>query len=240
MSSAGSDWTNKSFWERPRLDRRRIGDRDPAAIWVAVGMALSEWECIEDNLSMLFSVFCADARSHTQHAGMITSHLFGITESSSARMRMIKAAAALYFGYSWEEELVRRPFKQLFEAVSHASHRRNEIAHGRVKRTSVGRSDGSIHDGGTFLTAPGYALNRHQPFFERTWDNEDVLGGTDTSEYRYNAYDIMDFVRKFSLLSRQVVDLVMESAIGDRKMPKMVARLYEQGKIGPGSRPTGQ
>lgn len=228
---AGEDWTADSYWKQPVFDPAEIGDPVDTGIFMAVGAALSRWEEMEDMLADIFDVFGTDKeRSITNHSLQIGRHMFGIIESSSTRLKMLDVAASLYFGHWWNHKAVRDPYTKLLGVISHASHRRNEIAHGRVTRVQVHREAGPPKDSGFFLTSPRYAVNRNQPYYGGKWHSDDVLA-TDRSKYRYRMGDIAVFARKFELLGSKVRDLMMETSHTERRIRRIVERLVNEGKL---------
>lgn len=229
------EWTQKAFWKQPDFDPSQTGDPNEVGIFIAVGSALSAWEQMEDHLSSLFQMFCTHGQMEAEfHSHLVMRHLYGMTESSSARLKMLQVTASLYFGHYWEYDLVKRPCLSLFEAVSHASHRRNEIAHGRVTRVHTHKERDIVQDSGSFLTSPKYAVNRNQPFYGGKWHVDDVLG-IDRSKYRFRTMDIAAFTEKFNLLSNKIFELIIDCTKEEAQLPKIVIRLLREGKIGPGA-----
>jgi hypothetical protein len=228
---AGEDWTADAYWKQPIFDPSETGDPNEAGIFMAVGAALSRWEEMEDMLADMFNMFGTDEKqSITSYSAQMGLHMFGMIDSSSTRLKMLDVAASLYFAHWWNHKAVRDPYAKLLGAVSHASHRRNEIAHGRVTRVQVLRDAGPPKDSGAFLTSPRYAVNRNQPFYGGKWHPDDVLG-IDRSKYRYRMSDIATFAQKFDLLGSKIRDLMMEAVHTEHRMPKIVERLLKEGKL---------
>jgi hypothetical protein len=228
---ANEDWTADAYWKQPEFDPTETGDQNEAGIFTAVGGALSRWEQMEDALADMFDIFGTDEKqSITIHSLQMGRHMFGMIESSSTRLKMLQVAASLYFAPWWDHKPVCRPYLKLLGAISHASHRRNEIAHGRVTRVQVHRDGGPPKDSGAFLTSPRYAVNRNQPYYGGEWHSDDVLV-VDRSKYRYRMSDIATFAQKFDLLGSKVRDLMMEASRGEHKMPNIVERLIKAGKL---------
>jgi hypothetical protein len=156
----------------------------------------------------MFNMFGTDEKqSTTHHSAEIGRHMFGVIDSSSTRLKMLEVAASLYFGHWWGHKAVRDPYAKLLVVISHASHRRNEIAHGQVTRVQVHRGAGPPKDSGAFLTSPRYAVNRNQPLYGGKWHPDDVLG-INRSKYRYRRSDIASFAQKFDLLGSKIRDLM--------------------------------
>jgi hypothetical protein len=228
---ADEDWTANAYWKQPIFDPSEIGDPNEAGIFMAVGAALSRWEAMEDMLADMFNMFGTDEKqSITHHSAQMGHHMFGMIDSSSTRLKMLEVAASLYFRHWWGHKAVRDPYAKLLGAISHASHRRNEIAHGRVIRVQAHRDAGPPKDSGAFLTSPRYAVNRNQSFYGGKWHPDDVLV-IDRSKYRYRMSVIATFAQKFDLLGSRIGDLMMEATHTERGIPKIVERLLKEGKL---------
>ncbi len=221
------DWTKEKFWERPPFDPAAVGDAHPEGIYLQVGRALTAWEQLEDDLGQFFSVLTHNGTTETH---VLTKHLFGITESSSQRLAMIRAALALYFGHYWENPRIYTPFKNVLKVVGWASHRRNEVAHGRIAGALVHRGGDSPTFSGHFLTAPSYAINRSKAFYGGDWPADDVLV-VDRSLYRYRADDIAVFEEKFVLLGAKTRELWMLAGRREHRLPAIVLDLAEKGTL---------
>lgn len=229
---SGDDWTAAADWRQPIFDPTETGDPTEAGIFMAVGAALSSWETMEDELANLFNVFGTDkGNTITNHSFQIGRHMFGMMDSSSTRLKMLQVAASLYFGHWWKAKLVNRPYVKLLEAISHASNRRNEIAHGRVIRVQTHLDSGSSKDSVVFLTSPQYAVNRNQPYYGGKWHSDDVLGAASRSKYRYRMSDVAAFAQKFALLGSKVRDLMMEASRDESNIPRIVMKLMREGKL---------
>src|SRR5271165_1535888 len=97
------DWTEEKFWKRPPFDHAATGDGQPDAIYLQVGKALTSWERLEEDIGSLFTVLTHGGNTETY---VLTKHLFGITESSSNRLGMVKAALVLHFSQYWEDSRI--------------------------------------------------------------------------------------------------------------------------------------
>ena len=227
------EWQKESFWKRPAFRPSEVGDPLAEHLYMSVEVGLSAWEDLEDVLSSFFQSVWIDRNRPTSPITSLFSHqVFGSVESSTARLNLLQLVVSLYFENNWEYELVRRPFLRFFKVVSHASHRRNEIAHGRVSGASIQQKDGSFKNSGYFLTSPPYAISRNQPHFGGVWHKDDVLG-SDRSKYRYRASDIFLFASTFRILRDQAWHLMHECSFHETRVPNIIARLSLEAKIGP-------
>lgn len=221
------DWTKEKFWKRPVFDPTAVGDDQPDAIYWQVGKALTAWERLEEDIGSLFSLLSHGGSTETL---VLIKHLFGITESSSNRIGMVKTALELHFSYYWEDPRISAPFKNVLKTMGWASYRRNEIAHGRVTSVAVHRGEEKPALSGHFLTAPNYAINRSQPYIGGEWHADDVLG-VDRSLYRYRAAEISILEEKFVLLGAKARELQCLAAKGEHRLPKIVLDLAEKGLL---------
>src|SRR5262249_41735677 len=121
----------KGYWERPPDQHK--GDATQEAILQAVGEALTAWETMEEEVGIMFVALVGGSMSSASPI----RRAFGVVNSSSTRRQMILAAAEAYFGGSWDDKNVRVSFSRVLEAISWASRRRDDIAHGIAKRITL-------------------------------------------------------------------------------------------------------
>ncbi|MBR1272213.1 hypothetical protein JQ629_32545 [Bradyrhizobium sp. AUGA SZCCT0222] len=122
---------------------------------------------------------------------------FGRVESGGTRRNMILSAAEAYFGQHWEDKNVRLSFSRILEAISYASKRRDDIAHGIAEQHII---DG--RHTGWFLYPANYNTERTKPWL-RASDDDDDLFFTFT-DYRFTASDIQEFAKRFRELELAV------------------------------------
>jgi hypothetical protein len=180
----------KPYWERP--NPQKMGDPDNERIFQAVGSALSNWERAEEALSSLFLA----VTEQDNYSANPVKRAFGSIDSSSVRRKAILAAAEAYFSDDWEDKDVRLPFFKVLEAVSFASKRRDDIAHGTVSRHRV---DGKPF--GSFLQPPHYNTERTKAYARL--DEDDPLYFLFT-DFRYVSADISAFDTKFQELGAAI------------------------------------
>lgn len=201
----------RGYWNRP--PNQDQGNEKSAPVFQAVGVALTAWERLEEKIARMFLAIVEAQMSSADP----TRRAFGAIESSATRRTMILAAAEAYFGRHWDDENIRVSFGRVLEAVSFASKRRDDIAHGIV--------EGNILDGksfGHFLFPANYNTGRTVPF--ATNIESDPLYFTFT-HFRYTSADILEFAHKFGELRNLVsaqTGLIQKSASGEILFVKAV------------------
>lgn len=115
-------------------------EADEAALFEAVGRALTSWEHLEAALATLFVRFIAYDRE-----SLAARRAYGSVVSFMGRAEMLTEAASAYFSFHPDEQL-SDSFRRVSNACRQAAARRNDIAHGSVVEVYfVGK-------------VPGYAL----------------------------------------------------------------------------------
>jgi hypothetical protein len=173
----------RDHWQRPANQNQ--GDATGEVVFTAVGQALSAWEAMEEEIARMFVTLVGGDMSSANPI----RRAFGRVESSGTRRNMIFAAAEAYFGRHWDDRNVRLSFGRVLEAVSWASKRRDDVAHGIVKGITL---DGTRY--GWFLFPANYNTERTRAFW--TNDESDPLYFTFT-DFRYTSADIRAFAEKF-------------------------------------------
>jgi hypothetical protein len=168
----------KDYWKRP--PNRNEGDAAQEAILQAVGEALSAWEYMEEDVAIMFVALVGGSMSSASPI----RRAFGVVNSSSTRREMILAAAEAYFGGFWDDKNVRVSFGRVLEAISWASKRRDDIAHGIAKSITLDQKPF-----GWFLFPANYNTERTKAF--GTNDESDPLYFTFT-DFRYTSDQIKD------------------------------------------------
>jgi hypothetical protein len=113
-----------------------MGDVDETAIFTQIGSALTEWENVEVECARLFAVFVSASKKRPYQAPAVSA--YGSIVGVSSRRKMLDLASESYFAF--------RPAKrttfatrcsQLINEYEKYAARRNELAHGLVKRVFV-------------------------------------------------------------------------------------------------------
>lgn len=186
---------SKQYWARPA--NKNQGDADVDTVYRAVGYALSRWENVEETLEQVFVNVCETERSSSNPI----KRAFGAVESGSVRRNMILAAAAAFLGHLWEDKDIRLSFFRVIEAVSFASKRRDDIAHGTVQNF---RDKEPFGGHGAFLLPAMYNTGRTKTYVHN--DGIDPLYFTFT-DFRFTSEDINDIAGRFQKLDNAVAYL---------------------------------
>jgi hypothetical protein len=140
---------SKNPWD-VREPPAKIGDPDETPLFEAVGRALTTWETVEIECARLFAVFVATKRKYTYHDPAVRA--YGAIIGAVNRKNMLEFAAEPFFA--------RRPKKKasfqkrsadLIKEYIEFSARRNEIAHGLVRRIFITRKGGNPKLVGIYL-----------------------------------------------------------------------------------------
>lgn len=170
-------------------------------VFLAVGLALSQWEHAETSLATIFSMLMRPTGGNH-----IPFRAFGGIFSSGTRRELIEYGAEAYFTtllYGCDKEIVRSgtkihgDLKTFLRLFGDASRRRDEIAHGVVMSDFVTPQN---LNPGYFLVPALYASRKTGlPMFK--------------PEYRLSAKELNRYSKLFGLLSnradelrRQIVD----------------------------------
>lgn len=186
----------KGYWQRDKLQTVTVGDDNQDIIYHAVGLALSQWERLENTIFQLYSIFCESNSSATYNA---LRRAFGTIESSDGRRKALEETARMYFGDHNYPDGAAKPYKLLFESHKNASSRRNEIAHGIVYEF--------VNDDetkGNFLFPASYNSGRNSAFMNGL--NGGCGGPFMTEHYRYTSREIYMIARKFGVLANFAAD----------------------------------
>ena len=209
-----------TYWKRPVVDFTRKGDPSAEKIATAVGLALSAWGNVEENLCILFG----DLMSNRAPAcGFMAMRVYGSVNSSLVRRDMILAAAEVYFGFNWKWDDIQNPIKSLLGAVNEASMRRDDLAHGQAIEHFY--SDELL---GFFWVSTSYKhtrneLKRHAPY-------NDVIP-SDIRRYRYNGDDMTTLTSKLSELSAFILAYCDNIRLLDDDTPRNVKQIMDRGAL---------
>jgi hypothetical protein len=112
-------------WDR--LPWAANGDSPIDTIYKLVGECLSEWEQLESELAKLFSCLVSNFES------LAAERAYCAVRTFEARAEMLKAASEAYFA-EHPNEGFQKSFVTILKHAKNFAPRRNEIAHGIVKR----------------------------------------------------------------------------------------------------------
>jgi hypothetical protein len=101
------------------------GDTDASILYAAVGRALSQWERLEAQLSLLFSAFVSGHNSEAARRAYVAVRTF------EGRAEMLRAVSETWFDSHPNAELLD-DFKKVLSGISSFAPNRNDIAHGVV------------------------------------------------------------------------------------------------------------
>lgn len=181
----------KGYWARDKLQAVTVGDDNLDIIYHAVGMALSQWETLENAIFNLYLIFCGSDNATTTTA---LRRAFGTIESSDGRRKALDEAARIYFGDHNYPHGAAKPYKLLFESHKNASSRRNEIAHGIAHGFTIDNKNK-----GNFLFPASYNSGRNATFLDSSFGES---GGPFMTElYRYTSREIYLIAQKFGVLT---------------------------------------
>lgn len=181
----------KEYWADPA--EKTAGDEDPDSLYILVGRCLSQWESIENIFSTAFQCFLHSDTSAAKRA-------YGSIVSAGGRRDALRAAAEVFFT-EWVliPELEKKRFLSLLNHFGTASGRRNNIAHGIVKRPTW---DNSI---GWFLFPAEYNSGKNDAFLQF---DEANLWSLISAQYRYTAADLAHFYDRFGQLALAAEEFV--------------------------------
>ena len=172
-----SAWDNlpksEVFWKRG--NGNTSGDDSPDNLWRAVGLALTSYEDLEEELAELFRFFIESNSKAALRA-------YGV---SSGRQNLLTEASKEFFnrrnGYISDID----EFNSILKHYSCAASFRNEIAHGIVRNFRLNDSDTA---GKWFLVAPSYNSRKTRSSTEYTRSTYKLAEISST--YRYNAENV--------------------------------------------------
>jgi hypothetical protein len=168
-------------WDKPAPPE--TGDLDVRALYAAVGEALSEWERMEERLSVLFSILIGLDRPSEA-----ASRAYGSILGFRQRREMIERAAEVYFDLHPDADL-QKIFDDALEYAGGFASRRNDIAHGKV--TSFFDRDKNT----VFLVWP--------PFYNST-----KMTWTGTAAYVYNSTQVDKIRLGFDETHRRINEVI--------------------------------
>jgi hypothetical protein len=118
------------------FDPSPMGDIDEKAIFDAVGRALTSWETVEVECAKLFAVLVSSRHKRTYNDPAVRA--YGSIVGTHSRFNMLQLAAESYFSKRPAKQAsFEKRFTTLIGEYKEYSNRRNEIAHGFVKRVFI-------------------------------------------------------------------------------------------------------
>jgi len=160
------------------------GDATDFGLFIGVGIALSEWENLEQNMADLFA-WLVESKSQA------AARAYGF--SISGKLEFIEGASEIFFERNGVSEVHKKEFKVLMEHKKRAAKFRNEIAHGRVIGLGV-----NGQNFGKFLISPDYNSRKALPPFRQVAPDNPL--SFFVSKYRYVAAQITGFAERFIAL----------------------------------------
>ncbi|PWF53633.1 hypothetical protein BHT19_0023095 [[Kluyvera] intestini] len=207
----------KSYWSRDKLESVTIGDDNPDLIFHAVGLALTQWETLENAIFELYSIFCGCDNPLTTNA---LRRMLGAIESSDGRRKALEEAARIYFGDHNYPDGIAKPYKLLFASHKKASDRRNEIAHGIVHGFVIDNENK-----GNFLFPARYNSGRNTPYMDASFGEN---GGQFMTEmYRYTSREIYAIAQKFGVLTAFTFECMVAAGKIEGKLKIELAQLAQ-------------
>lgn len=181
--------------ERKPWDRRPWppkGDQDNNVLYASVGRSLSQWERLEDALSLLFSAFVSGHNSKAARRAYVAVRTF------EGRAEMLRAASEIWFDSNSRPDLLT-DFKAILSAITSYAPRRNDIAHGVVDAWLPEPATASSKLATGWALFPSYA----------SFKDRDVK---DLPKYCYTSTEIDYFEKEFSKLIEPVNGLASHLA----------------------------
>lgn len=179
-------------WDIPLLPS--CGDLDKNSTYVAVGMALSQWEYFEGQLGLIYGCLVGDVRDASP-----ALRAYGAISAFSTRIEMLREASKAFF--FTQSSLLEEELKSLLDDAKEFATRRNEIAHGIVQSYYSGGSSKSGHAlGPSKYAARKQALTNHHAI------EEVILSG----KYAYTSEIIVAFTRHFGDLSQRSMRIYIQ------------------------------
>lgn len=183
------------------VPRKPQGDSEPSALFQAVGIALTQWEHLEEVRASLFSELLFSSIG-------VAGAAFGTIQSSAGRAAMITAAAKVALhGNSLLPRL-----NSLMNEVEKLAGRRNDIAHGVVREHGAIDAKGNRKTFGCYLTPAAYNTLKRRDFTKV--DQEDLISGgmLNLAKYCYTAEQVHQYINHFADYKKRLVELTLEVA----------------------------
>jgi hypothetical protein len=192
-------------WEIPEAPAPEAADENIAAVYAAVGAALSAWERMEESLAQLFSIFIG------LHSGSIAAErAYGSVSSFVSRRVMIEQAAEVYFR-DHPDAKSQAVFDDIVELAEGFYARRNDIAHAKAM-SFLRQADGKF----IFLLWPAFY-------------NSNKVNWRGTAKFVYNSMMIAGFTNAFDEIAQKVRELTrqIEERHALERAPEAARPVYE-------------
>jgi hypothetical protein len=192
--------------------RAETAEKDPDALYLSIGRALSAWERMEQRFAGLFSFFCGGSMD------VLTAiRAYGSVITFRGRADMLRSAAEAYF-HPTPVHKFKDTFTELLNRACNLSPRRNEIAHGCVEVAfyeslppeSLGPTQRLNHflSAQRWLLFPAeYATNKH----ELTPPEAGKVAMV-RRKYGYSSVEIDHYRQQFDGLRQDVWKMIMDWA----------------------------
>ena len=126
-------------WDPPAPPKR--GDRSDDITFIAIGCAITAWEHFEKSMASLFAKFLGLKGNQ-----LPAKRAYGSILTFRSRSYMVQAAAEASF-FTNPEARLQKEVSGLIKAAREFAPRRNEIAHGIVRRRPVPEGFITAHSG---------------------------------------------------------------------------------------------
>ena len=208
-------------WDRPSYSAipNRFGDREPEAIYAALGRAVSAWEGVSAATAALFRALLEEAKRSELDAGEVDA--FGDVTKVHERAKRLRARWERFFDADFgaagdEAAVLLRELPELMTAYRGWAERRNDLAHGYVTEAAAPdyeRDDQPIV--AHYALCPSHARTGKWPRVE--------------PEYNYVAGEIATFAEAFRALDERIegaaerVETLRSSRTARAQRPGVVA-----------------
>ena len=173
----------------------KVGEKNDATIYEAVGRALSDWEHLESKLADLFAFMVGNYREPGLAPSQPALRAYGAIVGSAARIGMLEEAAKAHFRLYPDETLQRR-LGNLCQECRHFAGQRNNIAHGAAVQFFNARPAKGL---AWFLQPSQYGAKKNPM--------------DAPPAYSYTSVEIGYFTHQFDELYARVEQLILDMAL---------------------------
>ena len=180
---------SEAYWNAPKRDSEE-GEKTGEPLYVRVGMALSAWERLEDELGFLFARFM-------EAPYPLAERVYGSFVGKGTKIPALEAASESAFALKRVTQEDKMEWKTLLKHYGMGMVRRNEIAHGVVSSVSIG-GGGKPSISGWYLVPVWHRAKKTLPPlipFAEIENRMDLMG-----LYRYTSPDLDHFKARFDAL----------------------------------------